>query len=168
MNAAVMCARQYAARGLPLQEDLAAVEAELAGWYETMQRETKALKRIYKSQQAMEASISPAEAGPAGALVGAVPPKGCSGLARAEGLAGPAEDSPETGLGGCPGGSGQAGDPPVSRANPPQAAGPFVKKDGRAGGKADTIAARQHPQVTFRRSYIRLLLCPPVVSAAVV
>ncbi len=31
-----------------LQEDLAAAEAELAGWYETMQRETNALKRIYQ------------------------------------------------------------------------------------------------------------------------
>ena len=30
-----------------VQEDLAAAEAELAGWYETMQRETTALKRIY-------------------------------------------------------------------------------------------------------------------------
>jgi hypothetical protein len=33
---------------LNLQEDLAAAEAELAGWYETMQRETNALKRIYQ------------------------------------------------------------------------------------------------------------------------
>lgn len=32
-----------------VQEDLAAAEAELAGWYETMQRETNALKRIYQS-----------------------------------------------------------------------------------------------------------------------
>lgn len=32
-----------------MQEDLAAAEAELAGWYETMQRETNALKRIYHS-----------------------------------------------------------------------------------------------------------------------
>lgn len=31
-----------------VQEDLAAAEAELAGWYETMQRETNALKRIYQ------------------------------------------------------------------------------------------------------------------------
>lgn len=30
-----------------MQEDLAAAEAELAGWYETMQRETHALKRLY-------------------------------------------------------------------------------------------------------------------------
>ncbi len=33
---------------LDVQEDLAAAEAELAGWYETMQRETNALKRIYQ------------------------------------------------------------------------------------------------------------------------
>lgn len=33
-----------------MQEDLAAAEAELAGWYETMQRETHALKRIYQHQ----------------------------------------------------------------------------------------------------------------------
>lgn len=31
-----------------VQEDLAAAEAELAGWYETMQRETHALKRMYQ------------------------------------------------------------------------------------------------------------------------
>ena len=31
-----------------MQEDLAAAEAELAGWYETMQRETHALKRMYQ------------------------------------------------------------------------------------------------------------------------
>ncbi|KAA6427234.1 MAG: hypothetical protein FRX49_02991 [Trebouxia sp. A1-2] len=31
-------------------EDLAAAEAELAGWYETMQRETNALKRIYQPE----------------------------------------------------------------------------------------------------------------------
>ena len=33
-----------------VQEDLAAAEAELAGWYETMQRETNALKRIYQCE----------------------------------------------------------------------------------------------------------------------
>lgn len=33
-----------------MQEDLAAAEAELAGWYETMQRETHALKRMYQHQ----------------------------------------------------------------------------------------------------------------------
>lgn len=31
-----------------MQEDLAAAEAELAGWYETMQRETHALERLYQ------------------------------------------------------------------------------------------------------------------------
>lgn len=36
--------------GWIVQEDLAAAEAELAGWYETMQRETNALKRIYQPE----------------------------------------------------------------------------------------------------------------------
>ena len=31
-----------------MQEDLAAAEAELAGWYETMHRETHALKHMYQ------------------------------------------------------------------------------------------------------------------------
>ena len=39
-----------------LQEDLAAAEAELAGWYETMQRETHALKRIYQQTSAQDST----------------------------------------------------------------------------------------------------------------
>lgn len=37
-----------------MQEDLASAEAELAGWYETMQRETNALKRLYRQDPTHE------------------------------------------------------------------------------------------------------------------
>ncbi|KAL3137184.1 structural constituent of cytoskeleton [Trebouxia sp. C0010 RCD-2024] len=47
-----------------LKEDLASAEAELAGWYETMQRETHALKRLYQQDPTHE-SLKP-KAGPAG------------------------------------------------------------------------------------------------------
>ena len=46
-----------------LKEDLAAAEAELAGWYETMQRETNALKRAYQSS-GQDLLSSPHEMGP--------------------------------------------------------------------------------------------------------
>ena len=46
-----------------VQEDLAAAEAELAGWYETMQRETTALKQIYSGPD-QDAPESPHGAGP--------------------------------------------------------------------------------------------------------
>lgn len=49
---------------LVMQEDLASAEAELAGWYETMQRETHALKRLYQQDPTHE-SLKP-KAGPAG------------------------------------------------------------------------------------------------------
>lgn len=49
---------------LVLQEDLASAEAELAGWYETMQRETRALKRLYQQGPTHE-SLDP-KAGQAG------------------------------------------------------------------------------------------------------
>lgn len=39
-----------------MQEDLAAAEMELASWYETMQRETEALKQAY--QPATEAPVT--------------------------------------------------------------------------------------------------------------
>ena len=57
-----------------MQEDLAAAEAELAGWYETMQRETHALKRMYQHQPSdlLEHGVkanSPAAEGPADADV---------------------------------------------------------------------------------------------------
>jgi len=50
---------------MTLQEDLAAAEAELAGWYETMQRETNALKRIYDNE-ALDASDTSPGAGAEG------------------------------------------------------------------------------------------------------
>ncbi|KAL0035491.1 hypothetical protein WJX77_008723 [Trebouxia sp. C0004] len=46
-----------------LKEDLAAAEAELAGWYETMQRETSALKSIYQTE-GHDLLDSPSGAGP--------------------------------------------------------------------------------------------------------
>lgn len=58
-----------------MQEDLAAAEAELAGWYETMQRETHALKRMYQHQPSRDLlehgakANSPAAEGPADADV---------------------------------------------------------------------------------------------------
>lgn len=42
-----------------MQEDLAAAEMELASWYETMQRETEALKLTYQASNEFEATSTP-------------------------------------------------------------------------------------------------------------
>ena len=108
-------------RGLVLQEDLAAAEAELAGWYETMQRETHALKRIYHQVAARDSSPVPLEAQVSEA-----------GVDHAKGKS--------------PSGAG-----PVDAEGPAEGPVPeWLTRDKQKmtdAQKADKIAARQLPQV---------------------
>lgn len=107
-----------------LQEDLAAAEAELAGWYETMQRETHALKRIYHQVAAHDSTPVPLETQASGAVANHAKAKSPSGAGQVD-AEGPAEG-------------------PVPE---------WLTRDKQKmtdAQKADKIAARQLPQVYFK------------------